>query len=679
MRENARGFWAVSVLAFVGLFNSPHAAEATPLPWLKERLAHESTRLTPGLPEMVPSREERISALADGLLLLLAEHEANPLRIVRLPLTDSSSFEGDLDRLAKAFEAWMQTYVQNYDFSGTPEADALWIDVMRRIGVEERRRIVLGVVGQGSEIGEFLTALAIAPSPLFGLSYFTDAEIADAVASVPPVPTGVRWDGEAQRLVFEDSDLRLAVASLAGLFAVDLERARALFASFPEDVKGRFRRNSDGSVSASKTEPFDLLRGVLADGQRALTIVKGTTSGETGSRAEFGKIFHRALFKALDMGANDDPVGASLPDRIGRRGLGDESVSLLCATPAASVGTRKAIFGRAHIELSELLAASGNSKSVPCGSETLTITAVPKDGRKMRRPRSIDFSRERLSEKLEVVVNFALTDEVDGVLLRAVEAFLAAEGYRRKGPGVDVETLPRLRTLLPTTDVVIPVAHLLDVNEFHVGTQWAREITFERVIRDQGRSVPLRVRILFPVKRQDSRAYEIFTREDLAATLRSRRRARTTPLVILNASCQSSGAVISWTNAHRDALALDLTAGDLDNMEDADDVPHVYASSKGFPTESPLAILGNFVHPLNALKLLAQGQSPETLFEMLSRPAPEGPLLKALRAIDAILPGEILEPRGSFDPVYNARYASLFENEGFLFRVSSAPGDVRDY
>jgi hypothetical protein len=64
---------------------------------------------------------------------------------------------------------------------------------------------------------------------------------------------------------------------------------------------------------------------------------------------------------------------------------------------------------------------------------------------------------------------------------------------------------------------------------------------------------------------------------------------------------------------------------------------------------------------------------------MLSRPAPEGPLLKALRAIDAILPGEILEPRGSFDPVYNARYASLFENEGFLFRVSSAPGDVRDY
>jgi ssDNA-specific exonuclease RecJ len=141
-------------------------------------------------------------------------------------------------------------------------------------------------------------------------------------------------------------------------------------------------------------------------------------------------------------------------------------------------------------------------------------------------------------------------------------------------------------------------------------------------------------------------------------------------MFVLTQSCDSGSAVIPWTRAFRHSIDLDIAAGRLSSASDARDLIHAIAPEGGFPTDTPSQLLLDFVPSLMSIEMLAQGQSPRQVFEVLSK------TIKADRFIQAVATVEkwfkkTIDQKLELDlkPNYNIDIPYLLNSSGFVVEI----------
>jgi hypothetical protein len=620
------------------------------------------------------------------LLEVLDAHQNIQVKILRLPVRGPEDLEGDVTEFTEVSTRLSGEFVRILVESSDAGLDfqAAFLGAMNDPGVPGLgSELFDAVVEQHYAVGSTVTPAMVLPHPAGIRGYLPlDVSLEDSLVGYPGAPSGVRWNGERGGHEWSDRNLRRSTYLVASELLANPKAFREGLFALPADVQTKFRRNSEGARPQEKIEPFDLIRGALMEGQSSIWM------GEPTSRVSESKSLHRALYLVFGMNAEDDPIGSELPDLWVERPERDDREHLIVACTRAweepmidpvalgSVAFVRGLVSYSGFRISELISSEQPERSFSCGNKVYDLRLVALAADPMSVPPPYDLTKFAAGRPAEVLVSFSLTTEVTPQVLQFLKAYLNLQGFRPQGGIEVVKTKETFLEGLSSADVLIPVAHSLDVNNFHVGTETSNQLVFEKIYPAKtGEDQAAQIRILFPNLRPDENSTVLLTSQELGEAMRKRRTVRPNSLVVLHTSCYGESNLRAWTQAFRRALERERDIGNIESISDAQDVPLVYAFRGGFPTTTPFDLLTSMLYPLGAIGALAEGSNGEELLAMLMAPAPESLLYRFFDFVVRLIPGfELPSKVPNYQPVWNLSYPQLLMNDDYEFVISDRDG-----
>ncbi len=648
---------------------------------------HHETVLTP---------EQAVSALRELWRETMQLHELYPLTFIRMPFDGIDDVEGDWESFAREFDRLSLRFGEILAGLAGEETDTeviVWVLLNSVHDPEDlafTEELFQARVNQSFRVGGILSVAFLLPDPRVFFGYdlnWASTSLLDILSQIPAEPEGVTWDGEAGYFDYDDWQLQRSVTHLAAEVLKNPAAFQEELLNAPDELQARLRRNSDGSDPAARIEPFDLLKGALVENIRQFTY------GEENNWIVLAKPVHRLLHTILDLDTSLDPIGAEFSDVWGQRSTDPEGrlLSLKCSSHWKALPNRNlslndrntlSLIGTAAFNVVEMIDNETYEVVYGCHDRMYDVRLLAQEAEPMSLPPEYDLPFFANGREAEILVSFSLTTEVTQQVVNFLQQYLRLNGLKKSGDAEIVPTRQTFLNRLRTADMLIPVAHSLDVNSFHVGTETSKKLEFTRSFQtESGERQQSRVTILFPNLLPDEDPYVEIDRESLAAGLQERRRHREDSLFVLHTSCFGERNLMSWTLAFRRALELDREAGNLGAIEEATDVPLVYAFKGGFPTSSPLSILTSMLHPLNGIELVSQGANGHEVLRALDGPAPEDLVYRALKLAAKLFPNLEMPENIGYEPVLNIDFPALLENSSYAFEVHDRLGEepVRRY
>ncbi|MBF0443616.1 MAG: hypothetical protein HQK54_17045, partial [Oligoflexales bacterium] len=500
--------------------------------------------------------------------------------------------------------------------------------------------------------------------------FFTENEFVEAAGKLIPPVNGVSWNGAEERFEYTDRQIELSVFIVATkIFASGSE---ALGILERNNLTGSLRVNHHTSDPQTRVEPFDLIQGQIT----AYFYRKKFNS--RGNRITITKAVHRQLYKKLKMTPADD-------DRAG-----DYQDLFLTASPDKS-------------EEQLVIAACNNLRTVPylgnyneneflwfvdfvpskvyprqpvklvCDDAEYNLEINKLKAEPLPLPSEYDVLKIAKNDEINILITYALSRETDSKLLAGVISYLGSKGYYMN-PISDirrnVDTLSEFKRSFAKSDIFIPAAHLLDVNTFELGTDKSTTLNFTKTFKHKsGKKLKAKVTAYFPQK--GSGLAGNLTRTDLANLLSERRRQLPHSLFVLTTSCNASDAIITWTNAYRDSLYIDIEKGSLKKVGDAKDLIHAIAPEGSFPTSAPSELLLDFIGPIEAVAIIMRGDTPMQVYEYLKEEIKPDMFIKTVRNIENLVTGQKKElDTIFFQPKYNLLEQNLLDQVGFDVKIT---------
>ncbi len=620
----------------------------------------------------------------------LLAHRDYPLTYLRYPPQSEEDLEGDyagFTQKSSELNQWLgriytEHYTENLDIE-TVLVDSLH-DPDDPTFVEQ---LFEAAEAQKPAVGGTLSPAILLPQPLQLVGYEGNrVTLEQALQDLPQTPSGVVWNTDLNRFEYTNIHLKRQITTIVGLILRNPLRFRETLLSLPEELNRKIRQNSDSSNPTDRTEPFDLLIGLIT---AEFLEWRHRFSGEPEDWIGTARPMHRFLHTYFGMNAELDPIGAALPNISGSRSEDAERdlFTFRCAYNWQRITTPEDVpygqrfltrfFDVKSLSVAQMLESGETQVEATCGEKTYEVELEAQESEPMTLPPTYDLTELAANRPAEVLVSFSLVNEITKEMLRFLEAYLAINGYRSIAGMQVVPTRETFLENLASSDVLIPVAHLLDVNSFHVGTENSHKMVFQRRFRNPttGTLQKSQVTVLFPKLTPNESSYTTVSRDEIARALQARRRSRPGSLFVLHTSCYGGKNLRAWTRAFREALVRDVEAGNLGSIAEANDVPLVFAFRGGFPTAGPLAIATSMLHPLNTIALLSRGVSGEDVYTALQEPAPEDLVYKALRVAARIWPELNMPENTSYDPVWNLHFPALLENDAYLFVVRDPTGE----
>ncbi len=635
-----------------------------------------------GMDARPPITPESKQGLYEFLLWLTSpDAEAYNLVFTKFPPKNPIDIHGDLGKFSNKIKEINNDSKLFLIHSQTAEEKAASVEVAGRLTSDQWRRLILKAsqvpTAAGDSIG-LIHAFGGLINHLVG-SFLQDQQFVEAFSEIAAATTGIKWDGDRARFVYEDPSLEYQVVILGTTLRQDSSRFEQIFSALEPSIQSRFQLNLNTADPLTHVEPFDLLQGAVVRSYQ-------DNLSRSTSRIVLTKVIHRRLYKLLKLTAENDPRGAALSDVTifqPVQGRDPNTTQILCAGKGKLTGIEPdmdhfdGLVTYFTVNNQKINEANLNQTPVEllCDGSTSTIRSTPVAATPLPLPAPFDMEKIAARGPVKALVTFSLAEETSPGLIGATIAYMSAHGYQFTGMKSAQDTKQVFSNSLTSTDILIAAAHSIDINRFPLGTQKSRVLHFRKhVWHSSGKFIPVELSALFPEQRnQTGGIAPPLNINDLAELFSARRRKTPQSLFVLTLSCDSAGAAISWTNAYRKSLDLDIASGQLDSIAHATDLIHAIAPNGGFPTGTPSELILDMVPALKTVDMLVSGHSPRGVYKRLQQPFKRDWFIKAVEVVEKWFGVEIDPEPLSLDPVYNLDIPHLLDSSGYI--VEAEPKD----
>jgi hypothetical protein len=141
-------------------------------------------------------------------------------------------------------------------------------------------------------------------------------------------------------------------------------------------------------------------------------------------------------------------------------------------------------------------------------------------------------------------------------------------------------------------------------------------------------------------------------------------------MFVLTTSCNATDAINTWTSAYRQSLEQDIVSGKVSSISGARDLIHAIAPEGSFPTSTPSEMLLDFVGPLDSIKLVFEGGTPEDVYKILKNDIKPDQFVNFVRKVENFFgrKKEKLSPI-QFKPRYNQLEKDLLDQNGLDYKL----------
>lgn len=585
--------------------------------------------------------------------------------------------------------------------------------IFERFNKKDRHRIMNACFDTDFRVGGFPSSLYMTIGDICDTEYVDlfneESDLVEALTSFPIRPLGVRYDGENEVMIYEDRDLLSKVNVITSFLIYNKMLFREVFFNQPKNIRDKFSFNSYTSSESSKVEPFDLIHQSLTKRVNASFFGYYREIKKPVNFIELSKLVKKALLQALLVSNQKDIFGWQAPTVSIKKGL--ESFIGLCANGVFAVSDRlKASdpftvniklekqmtdqktyepyfenkLGSGHIiekwvldsYLIDLLKREKLNFDFRCGIDRYDLSIKKLETVSIPKPGTLN-----LPAQTNVMMTIALSQEVGSDERSLIKKYLNfLEGWNIAQDYSVVDTKNKFEELFLNTDIYLPVSHTMDVNSFLVGTEKSQYLVLNKTFSKNGISRDVNLHLLLP---SDGHKYTKTLNYDVEglAHLYSRRRANNKPsLFLMNISCGSEGTLGTWTFVYRKSVEIDIKNGSVLSLKDYKDLPFIIGSERAFSTESTAALAQHINFPLETIKILAEGGTPEDAVEFLKTPNSKDfvdQLAKMLKSFNSS-PSE--SDGNSFEPVYNLKVPEMMSYGGFEIKLKDRKtGKVQTY
>jgi hypothetical protein len=434
------------------------------------------------------------------------------------------------------------------------------------------------------------------------------------------------------------------------------------------------RINRQTADPATRTELFDLVQGQIT------ASIHNRIFGGEGNRISITKAVHKRLYKQLRMDPSLDDRAAeyqdifvtSAPRSTDNRQIlaACENLNITDHSGTNIVDSQQLFISMAQVSLID--AYPKQPLKLSCDNENYSMSVEKIRAEPLPRPENYDIQKYVENGEVNVLLTYAFSNETDAKLLAGIISYLGTKGYLLN-PVTDIKrgiaTFDGFKLAFNKADIYIPAAHLLDLNTFELGTEKSTVMTFTKKFKHKnGTTIKAKVTAFFPEK--NSGSMQRLNRSDLAGLLVSRRLSNPTSLFVLTTSCRAGDAVSTWTSAYRESLEADLAAGKIKYLADAKDMIHAIAPEGSFPTSTPSEMLLDFIGPLDAMKIIFEGGTPNDVFTMLGQEIRPDRFIRFIQKIERLVAGK----KGKMEPIYfipkyNFKEPTLLDQKGFEYKL----------
>lgn len=593
-------------------------------------------------------------------------------------IIESPEKTSDINEDFRNDNSWIEQYeaYDKYRFLGAPSSYEFWQAAYSSLPEQTQQKLTNLAFDYGTRSGIVLNyARYMLPSPFsyYGFNiWYDDEQLKQAFLSLDSYKDGegVKWSAELERFAYEDEELLSNVLIIASKVWKDPKSAAEIFEQLPVETQARLKYNTQENTPASKTEPFDLVQGEIT---RWLSVDRFgyLIDNQTMTRVMITKLVHAGLHKVLKVDSASDTWGANLNKLIILPGKEDK-IKVFCSGNEMSISNIYTTL-EGHLIIDKQIDRSDileGGLTVTCGEESAKLTRAPmSNGEELSSPKPYDIEKILDGRDFEVVTTFALNDETTPEFIGLTKAYMSQIGWSIESENTQVDTKKNFVKSFKSADAYIPIAHLLDVSNMHIGATYSHEITFTK-----GYSLPtgaqktVRLTAFLPIKVDGSDNYFAMNGKRLRQLLMDRRVQRRDSMVILNASCQSAHNTRLWTNAYRD-MRDSLNASPVVTDKIFDDTPHVFGSNRNFPTSSESELISNFAHPMTMIDSIMSGIKPEQLTEIFNQPVDDFYIDAASKLLG--IPSSEIQ-NDPYEAVYNVSNESIMQSRLQRVRVEKS-------
>jgi hypothetical protein len=281
-------------------------------------------------------------------------------------------------------------------------------------------------------------------------------------------------------------------------------------------------------------------------------------------------------------------------------------------------------------------------------------------------PAPVDYSRRKT---IRALVTVALVSELNFNALQLGRSYLSLfSGWEVVHDYKEVETLDAFNNIFPFVDVYIPVSHAMDVNRFDLGSSKGYQITLKKTVDNGNGDVKdVLVTLLLPRTHKDSHMVNL-NPTDLSKLFYERSLNTSSPLVLLNTSCNSERTLFTWLQTYRKYLDILTEKKMISDYKEDHQLPHIIGSKRAFSTSSITSIMSHLYYPLGVLDRLAKNYSVPQVVEFLKKEKKKS----FLSGITSLFSGDSINKEAAadgFDPDYVMDHPELLELSGFRLFV----------
>lgn len=525
-----------------------------------------------------------------------------------------------------------------------------WKDVFLSLTLQMRKALALAARGSKNFNIKELSDVAMLLPPLANVDvYFSNEELSKALQAIPTKPTGVSYNAHKERFVYTNKELEWNILIIANRIGSNFYSFRQIFAQLPMHKQRVFTQNLQSSEPWTKTQPFDLIQGMMATLANREVNLASLFLEQGIHRTILTKQIQKGLYNLFGMNPTNDVRASAIPDIQTLQGskprqgeyllvCNNDEVSLGFISDLKSLTLNIGLSGFTKFNSDKLVGRT--EAKISCGFEDYSLYwSHQSKSKTLPMPSRLNLLEATKGRPIEALVTFALTDETDLKSIGKLKQFMKYRGYKLVQEQDNIATEDHFKSEFIENDIYIPVSHSMDVNNFDIGTSRSLKLVFEKKVD----SKKVRLTALFPRKALEPKFVRLKV-ATLSELLKERRGIRPQSAFILNASCNADLTIYTWSRAFHGAIK----GSDFTSVKDT---PHVMASTNSFPTSSWVDLLSNFSYPLNAIDLLAEGKYPAQVYQMLESKPDNGIMFNLLAKVYGTVEGDVkAQP---FKPVYN--------------------------
>ena len=479
-----------------------------------------------------------------------------------------------------------------------------------------------------------------------------------AMAHYPHSPK-VYWLPDAGRFEFQDKSLFINTYILAYHLIHEPQGVKTLLLEKKDPKKRIFLRNSHTTDPRSLKEPFDLLQ----------HLILALLSESQDHRLALTTVIHKRLFELFELTPDEDPRGAHLDKVLVQPRRGKKDYLLMAACSQFKLGhtvrLRESFLSLYQLDPKVHYSHYGPKSEILCDGQRFLLQITPQKKAPLPYPKDFHLADYLDDEhNIDVLVTYALTPQTKPRHLRAFSLYLKTKGFKQKESPALVETRPQFAELFTRSDLLIPVAHTIDIYEFDLGAQWSEKRVYEKKNHEGKKAT---VTVLFP-KGGGPLTLDM---EDLGGLFSKRRSLSQPSLVTLIASCYSKSSVVTWSMAFRKGVELDIKRGAILDEKEAIDMVHAIAANGSFPTSTLSGQLLSFAPALKTLELFLQNKPPHLILEELKTPFTPKPLIRFIAFGERFFKRQRggLPKTLRFQPIYNLTDKEVLKASGYELRI----------